>query len=633
MNNYTAVLIEKVKLDDNKFTFIAKKTLTGSLEKEYGREVFVDENNKKYEVLKDFRSYNEGAAFIIKNNDLLKQAAIINLEDGQRRYLDLIKKLLNVGFIKDDFLKTALTIDNLYDLYVKLYSLGFAKLNPNLISKPYGKNILSDIELAEFKWLPQYIMYVTEDILSIRDIDEFRFCLMDLAEDIEKCIKSIKHEPKKLNSPKKEGNNMSEQEKKQKELEEVFKKEKYAFDYKEVFEMMDENLIGRSATIDALLSVIDRTDNISNKSKKKSAIIIGPTGTGKTETFRQLKKALPNRPVIIVDTNQLTQEGYVGGTIEKNVLQSLLLECNNDLDKARHGIVIFDELDKRADTSKTGNENVNGGAVQNQLLKFMEGTVYDVPVGRNQTVKFDTSDLVVMACGAFQEIFNSIEEEVVKKKGTLGFSMEAAKETKSQDEILKEKYMAISTQDLEDYGISSQLIGRFETVIIFPPHTINELIELETNKSTSNLQCEIEYFGKSGVEVVWEESFIEEAAREAYKLKTGGRALSNIISNCLGNLASEIKKNPGVYKIIYLPKEAVKDPNSVKLLKADGSIVTVGDIRNKNHVEYSERKNINKLEPNKDALNEFLNKQAVLDKEGSREFVKIKEEEKVKTLK
>jgi ATP-dependent protease Clp ATPase subunit len=129
-----------------------------------------------------------------------------------------------------------------------------------------------------------------------------------------------------------------------------------------------------------------------------------------------------------------------------------------------------------------------------------------------------------MACGAFQEIFNSIEEEVVKKKGTLGFSMEAAKESRSQDEVLKEKYMSISTSDLEDYGISSQLIGRFETVIIFPPHTVNELIELETNKSTSNLQCEIEYFGKNGVEVVWEESFIEEAAKEAYKLKTGGRA-------------------------------------------------------------------------------------------------------------
>ncbi|MBQ2409324.1 MAG: AAA family ATPase [Bacilli bacterium] len=635
MNEYTAILMEKIKLNDDMFVFKAKKALKGSLKKENGKEVFVDEDNVKHVVLTDFRMFDEGVAFPVKNNDLLQQAAIINIDIAKQRYFELAKTLLNIGFVKDDFVKTSLTIDSLYDLYVKLYNLGFAKLNPNLIKKPKNRNILNDNEILEFKWLPQYILYVIEDILLMRDMNEIRANLIDLAEDIEKCLKSIGDEPKKLTAPKKEENNMSEHEKREKELNEVFnnQKSKFAFDYKEVFEMMDENLIGRSATIDALLSVIDRTDNISNKSKKKSAIIIGPTGTGKTETFRQLKKALPNRPVIIVDTNQLTQEGYVGGTIEKNVLLSLLLECNNDLEKARHGIVIFDELDKRADTSKTGDENVNGGAVQNQLLKFMEGTVYDVPVGRNQTVKFDTSDLVVMACGAFQEIFNSIEEEVVKKKGTLGFSMEAAKESRSQDEVLKEKYMSISTSDLEDYGISSQLIGRFETVIIFPPHTVNELIELETNKSTSNLQCEIEYFGKNGVEVVWEESFIEEAAKEAYKLKTGGRALSNIISNCLGNLASEIKKNPGLYKIIYLPKEAVKDPNSVKLLKNDGSIVSVGDIRNKNQVEYSERKNINKLEPNKDALSEFLNKQAVLDKEGSKEFVKIKEEEKVKKLK
>lgn len=635
MNEYTAILMERIKLNNDMFVFKAKKALKGSLKKENGKEVFVDDNNIKHVVVTDLRSSKNGVAFIIKNNELLNQAATTNLDNAQQRYLELAKTLLEIGSIKEDFIKTSLTIDNLYNLYVKLYGLGFADINPNLLYKPKDKNILNDNEILEFKWLPQYILYIIEDILLMRDMDDIKLSLWDLSQDIEKCLKSIGDEPKKLPAPKKEGNNMSEHEKREKELNELLnnQKDKYAFDYKEVFEMMDKNLIGRSATIDALLSVIDRTDSISNKSKKKSAIIIGPTGTGKTETFRQLKKALPNRPVIIVDTNQLTQEGYVGGTIEKNVLLSLLLECNNDLEKARHGIVIFDELDKRADTSKTGDENVNGGAVQNQLLKFMEGTVYDVPVGRNQTVKFDTSDLVVMACGAFQEIFNSIEEEVVKKKGTLGFSMETPKDSKSQDEILKEKYMSISTSDLEDYGISSQLIGRFETVIIFPPHTINELIELETNKSTSNLQCEIEYFGKNGVEVVWEESFIEEAAKEAYKLKTGGRALSNIISNCLGNLASEIKKNPGVYKIIYLPKEAVKDPNSVKLLKNDGSIITVGDIRNKNQVEYSERKNINKLEPNQAALSEFLNKQAVLDKEGSKEFVKIKENEKVKTLK
>ena len=261
----------------------------------------------------------------------------------------------------------------------------------------------------------------------------------------------------------------------------------------------------------------------------------------------------------------------------------------------------------------------------------MEGTEYDVPMGRNQTIKFNTTDMVVMACGAFQEIFNDIEEEVTKKKGSLGFAPNQHEEKQaSRDEILKEKYMSISTQDLENYGISSQLIGRFETVIIFPPHTVNELIELETNKSTSNLQCEIEYFGKSGVQVVWEDDFIEEAAKQAYKLKTGGRALSNIISNCLGNLASEIKKNPGVYQIIYLPKEAVKDPNAVKILKTDGTIVTVGDIRKKNQEEYSARKNINKLEPNKEALKIFAEKQAVLDKEGSLEMQLVKE--KVKKL-
>ena len=632
MNEYTAILMRKIPYNDTACIFKAKKAIIGSLIKENGKEYFLDEEGKKYCVMSDLNSAFEeySVGFPIANDDLLLQAATSNLKLAQHRYFELAEALLNIGFVMPQYTKMAITSINLLDLYEQLYLLNFADLNPNSIKKP-DKTVLTDEELNELKWLPQYILFVIEDILKMRDINEIKANLKDLADEIGNCIGSIKDEPKKLNAPKKEDINMNEHEKRQKEIEEAFKKDKYAFDYKVVFEQMDENLIGRSATIDALLSVIDRTDNISNKSKKKSAIIIGPTGTGKTETFRQLKKALPNRPVIIVDTNQLTQEGYVGGTIEKNVLQSLLIECNYDLEKAQHAIVIFDELDKRADNSKTGDENVNGGAVQNQLLKFMEGTEYDVPMGRNQTIKFNTTDMVVMACGAFQEIFNDIEEEVTKKKGSLGFAMnQHAEKQASQDEILKEKYMSISTQDLEDYGISSQLIGRFETVIIFPPHTINELIELETNKSTSNLQCEIEYFGKSGVQVVWEDEFIEEAAKQAYKLKTGGRALSNIISNCLGNLASEIKKNPGVYQIIYLPKEAVKDPNTVKILKTDGTIVTVGDIRKKNQEEYSARKNINKLEPNKEALKVFAEKQAVLDKEGSLEMQIVKE--KVKKL-
>ena len=166
MNEYTAILMRKIPYNDTACIFKAKKAITGTLVKENGKEYFLDEEGKKYCVMSDLNSAFEeySVGFPIANDDLLLQAGTSNLKLAQHRYFELAEALLNIGFVMPQYTKLAITSINLLDLYEQLYLLNFADLNPNSIKKP-DKTVLTDEELNELKWLPQYILFVIEDIL------------------------------------------------------------------------------------------------------------------------------------------------------------------------------------------------------------------------------------------------------------------------------------------------------------------------------------------------------------------------------------------------------------------------------------------------------------------------------------
>lgn len=399
------------------------------------------------------------------------------------------------------------------------------------------------------------------------------------------------------------------------------------FDYLSVYNQMTERIIGRDKQIGSILTSIDKMDMSVGSGKRYSALIAGTTGTGKTQTFNELKKAIPDRPVIIVDTNQLTQEGYVGGKIEKNILGALLTEAHSinnrgkkdngtivqsDIDLAESGIVVLDEIDKRAEKGTT--DNVNCGAVVDQLLKFMDGTTYMAEVGK-QNIPFDTSKLAIMASGAFQEYFDEKENE--NKKIGFGNDMQPEK----IDEF--KKYGEVKPEDLVKYGLDNQFIGRFQLVILYPPHTLESLIELETTVATSNLENERKYLDAKGVQLVFEEGYIEEAAKAAIKLKTGGRGLGNIISRCLANVGDEINRNPDVYKIVFLQKESVNEPEKVMLLKNDGGHVLMEDVLKSSQEAGKNSRRLTKISFNTDAMQYVTNYKSTLCKEESKEMTSI----------
>lgn len=217
-----------------------------------------------------------------------------------------------------------------------------------------------------------------------------------------------------------------------------------SFNYNECYQYLVSHVIGRGKQIGSILSMIDRVDHNTNRDKKTCGIIAGPTGTGKTQTFTSLRRAMSNRPITITDTNQLTSAGYTGGTIEGNILGDLLRraheihknihpEYSNRITKedvllAERGIVFLDEIDKRK-SHESSTPDVNGSGVIDALLKMMDGTTYQVAID-HQTILFDTSKLVIFAGGAFQEYFDFSEK-------TIGYQSKS-----KQDQF--EKYLEVN---------------------------------------------------------------------------------------------------------------------------------------------------------------------------------------------
>ena len=368
------------------------------------------------------------------------------------------------------------------------------------------------------------------------------------------------------------------------------------FNYNECYHYLVSHVIGRGKQIGSILSMIDRVDHNTNRDKKTCGIIAGPTGTGKTQTFTSLRRAMPNRPITITDTNQLTSAGYTGGTIEGNILGDLLRkaheihknihpEYSNRITKedvllAQRGIVFLDEIDKRK-SHESSTPDVNGSGVIDALLKMMDGTTYQVAID-HQTILFDTSKLVIFAGGAFQEYFDFSEK-------TIGYQSKS-----KQDQF--EKYLEVNPEDLVEYGLSSQFVGRCGCVCLYPRHTSETLLTLEQNKKTSFLQNREEVFHQKEIALVWDNDFLSAYIEKAIELKEGARGLSHILDRCTNDAYTEICRFPERYKAVYLSKESLYHPEQVLLLTTDNECVRMDTILKRNQVEYQQLYDMNSIE-------------------------------------
>ncbi|THB70027.1 MAG: ATP-dependent Clp protease ATP-binding subunit ClpX [Gammaproteobacteria bacterium] len=286
---------------------------------------------------------------------------------------------------------------------------------------------------------------------------------------------------------------------------------------------------------------------------KSNILMIGPTGSGKTLLAQSLAKKL-DVPFTIVDATTLTEAGYVGEDIE-SILQKLLTSCDYEVEKAEHGIIYIDEIDKlssRADTHHSGRD-VSGEGVQQALLKMIEGSVVNVPVkGGNkhgthqEIIKINTENILFICGGAFAGL-----EKVIEKRGEnsgLGFTA-SIKQINSGHKFAA-KLKGLETQDLIDFGLIPEFVGRLSVTAILDELDAHDLIEVMTQPQNALLKQYQYMFSLEDCELSFTPEALETIANLAIKKRTGARGLRTIIENILLETMYDLPSMEDVYKIV-----------------------------------------------------------------------------------
>lgn len=253
---------------------------------------------------------------------------------------------------------------------------------------------------------------------------------------------------------------------------------------------------------------------------KRNVLLVGPSGSGKSYLIRKLSEIL-NLPFVIYDSSKLTQRGYVGDKVE-DILR-ILYQKTNSLEKMKGSVIFFDEIDKLAAGSFTTQGDVSTTGPQQDLLKFMEGDVYEFSNSpdkhSNKELKFNSSDLMIIAGGAFE----GIEELIAKRNKQIGFS----------NSNIINYFEEVTVEDLAKYGLIKQLASRFQIITVLHKKSIENLIDILVNVKDSILNMYIDYFRFHNCELTFTNGGIRKIAEIALEQNTGARGLVKIIEQIL----------------------------------------------------------------------------------------------------
>lgn len=312
------------------------------------------------------------------------------------------------------------------------------------------------------------------------------------------------------------------------------------------YETIKESVIAQDDAVKSVLTSIYKSKVWSKDKLKSNIFLYGPTGVGKTEIVRSISKTF-DIPVFIEDMTRYTETGYKGLDIDE-ILVNLYQNANGDLEKAENSIVFLDEIDKKASNDSRALD-FNKGDVLKSLLKIVEGGVFNIEVNRNQTVMFDTSKLIVIIAGAYSDLFDA--EQNTK---TIGFNKTPSK---INEDITTEKFVK--------YGIPREFIGRFSPIVRLNSLTIEDLIKILKGKNSilntyKNIFEELYH-----IKINISEETYRNIAQYAYNLKTGARALKNIVNAMFENILFEIIDNIDNIESLELGENIVKDNKDYKL--------------------------------------------------------------------
>jgi ATP-dependent Clp protease ATP-binding subunit ClpX len=320
----------------------------------------------------------------------------------------------------------------------------------------------------------------------------------------------------------------------------------------EIKHMLDEYVVGQDYAKKVMsVAVYNHYKRVATNTmdeieiEKSNMLMIGPTGSGKTYLVKTLAKLL-QVPLAIADATSLTEAGYIGDDIE-SVVSKLLAAADNDVEKAEHGIIFIDEIDKIAKKKETRSRDVSGESVQQGMLKLLEGSDIEVPVGATSKnamvpqVTVNTRNILFICGGAFPDLSDIIKERL-NKQSSIGFTADLKDKYDNDPDLLKK----VTIEDLRNYGMIPEFLGRLPIIFSLDSLSKDMLVQIMKEPRNAILKQYQKLLELDEVKLEFDDSALDAIADKALEKKTGARALRSIIEDYMLDIMYEIPKDNNI---------------------------------------------------------------------------------------